>query len=96
VVVSVLRSVARKRLVMLKNPNACATVCCKLRKSATALYLSVIKSERLTQLLINPIIPTSTRLISDVYQQHVTIRLINLLIMTTAILYPCKRGVHKL
>jgi hypothetical protein len=41
------------------NPNACATMYCKVCKSATALYglyLSVIKSECVTKLLINPII----------------------------------------
>jgi hypothetical protein len=38
VLVSVLRSVARRRLVKTENPSACATVNCKLCKSAIALY----------------------------------------------------------
>jgi hypothetical protein len=36
--VSVLRWIARRRLVKTENPSACATVNCKLCKSATALY----------------------------------------------------------
>jgi hypothetical protein len=36
--VSVLRSFARRRLVGTGNPSACATVNCKLGKSAIALY----------------------------------------------------------
>jgi hypothetical protein len=36
--VSVLRSVARRRLMETENPSACATVNCKLCKSAIALY----------------------------------------------------------
>jgi hypothetical protein len=36
--VSVLRSVARRRLVKTENPSAGATVNCKLCKSAIALY----------------------------------------------------------
>jgi hypothetical protein len=51
VVVYVLRSVARRRLMKTKNPGARATVFCELCKSATALYglyLSVIKSECVT------------------------------------------------
>jgi hypothetical protein len=43
VLVPVLRSVARRRLVKTDNPSACATVNCKLYKSAIALYLRVIK-----------------------------------------------------
>jgi hypothetical protein len=39
-----------------ENPSACATVKCKLCKSAIALYLSVIKREVITKVLINPII----------------------------------------
>jgi hypothetical protein len=53
-----------------KNPSARATVCCKLCKPEIALYclyLSEIKRECVTQLLINPIIRTRTRLISGVY-----------------------------
>jgi hypothetical protein len=46
VLVSVLRSVARRRLVETENPSACATVNCKLCKLATALYLIVTKRER--------------------------------------------------
>jgi hypothetical protein len=51
VVVSVLRSVARRRLVETGNPSACATVCCKVCKAVRGrccLYLSVIKSECVT------------------------------------------------
>jgi hypothetical protein len=47
-----------------KNPSACATVECKVCKSAIALYclyLNVIKSECVTEELINPIIRTRTR-----------------------------------
>jgi hypothetical protein len=64
VLVSVLRSVARKRLVEKEDPNACATVNWKVYKSAIALYclyLSVIKRECVTKVLINPIIRTRTR-----------------------------------
>jgi hypothetical protein len=43
VLVSLLRSVARRRLVTTDTPNACATVNWKLCKSAIALYLNVIK-----------------------------------------------------
>jgi hypothetical protein len=43
VLVSVLRSVVRRRLVKTANPSACATVNWKVCKSAIALYLSVIK-----------------------------------------------------
>jgi hypothetical protein len=43
VLVSVLRSVARRRLVETENPSACETVGWKVCKSAIALYLSVIK-----------------------------------------------------
>jgi hypothetical protein len=38
VLVSVLRSVARRRLVETENPSACATVNWKVSKSAVALY----------------------------------------------------------
>jgi hypothetical protein len=72
VVVSVLRSVARRRLVEKKNPSARAMVCCKVYRSAIALYdlyLSVIKSECVTKVLIISIIRTRIRLISGVYQQ---------------------------
>jgi hypothetical protein len=41
--VSVLRSVARRRLVKTENRSACATVNWKMCKSAIALYLSVTK-----------------------------------------------------
>jgi hypothetical protein len=60
----VLRSVARRRLVKAGNPSACAEVNWKLCKSAIALYclyLSVIKRECVTEVLINPIIRTRTR-----------------------------------
>jgi hypothetical protein len=43
VIVSVLRSVARRRLVKTENPSACAKVNCKVCNSAIAPYLSVIK-----------------------------------------------------
>jgi hypothetical protein len=62
--VSVLRSVARRRLVETENPSACATVKCKVFKSAIALYglyclyVSVIKRACVTKLLINSIIRT--------------------------------------
>jgi hypothetical protein len=62
--VSVLRSVARRRLVETENPSACATVNWNLCKSAIALhclYLSVTRRECVTKLLINPIIRTRTR-----------------------------------
>jgi hypothetical protein len=42
VIVSVLRSVARRRLVKAENLSVCATANCKFCKSAIALYLSVI------------------------------------------------------
>jgi hypothetical protein len=64
VLVSVLRSVARRRLVETENPSAWATVKWKVCKSATVLYclyLSVIKRECVTEVLINPIIRTRTR-----------------------------------
>jgi hypothetical protein len=70
IIIPVLRSVAGKRLVETENHSACATVCCKWCKSAIALYcqyISVTTSECVTQLLINPIIRTRTRLISGVY-----------------------------
>jgi hypothetical protein len=38
VLVSVLRSIARRRLVDTENPSVCATVECKVCKSAIALY----------------------------------------------------------
>jgi hypothetical protein len=53
-----------------ENPSACAKVVCKWCKSEIALYglyLNVIKSECVIQLLINPIIRTRTRLINGVY-----------------------------
>jgi hypothetical protein len=43
VLVSVLRAVARRRLVETGNPSACATLNWKICKSAIALYLSVIQ-----------------------------------------------------
>jgi hypothetical protein len=43
VLVSVLRSVARRRLVKTGNPSVCATVNWKVCKSVIALYLSVVK-----------------------------------------------------
>jgi hypothetical protein len=70
VVLSVLRSVARRRLVKTTNLSSGAAVCWRVRKSAIALYdlyLNVITSECVTQLLINPIIRTRTRLISGMY-----------------------------
>jgi hypothetical protein len=53
-----------------ENSSACATVNWKVCVSAIAMYclcVSVNKSECVTQLLINPIIRTRNRLISDVY-----------------------------
>jgi hypothetical protein len=53
-----------------ENPSACATVNWKVCISAIALYclcVSVTKSEYVTQLLINLIIRTRTRLISGMY-----------------------------
>jgi hypothetical protein len=38
VIVSVLRSVARRRLVETESPSACATLNCKLCETAIALY----------------------------------------------------------
>jgi hypothetical protein len=38
VIVSMLRYVARRRLVETENPSACATLNCKVCKSAIALY----------------------------------------------------------
>jgi hypothetical protein len=38
VLVSVLKSVARRRVVETENPSACAKVHCKLYKTAMALY----------------------------------------------------------
>jgi hypothetical protein len=66
-------TVAGKRLVETRNPNACATVNCKTCKTVTALYglcVRVSKSECVSQLLINAIIRSTTRLISGL---HVTI-----------------------
>jgi hypothetical protein len=51
VVVSVLRSVARRRLVKIENPSACAALNWKVCKSEIALYyvcVSEIKSECVT------------------------------------------------
>jgi hypothetical protein len=72
-VVSVLRSVARRRLVEKEDLSACPTVNCSWRKTVITLYdlyVSIITSECVTQLIINPIIRTRTRLISGI---HVTI-----------------------
>jgi hypothetical protein len=47
-----------------QNPSTCATVDWKVRKSAIALhclYLSVIKRECVTEVLINPVIRARTR-----------------------------------
>jgi hypothetical protein len=63
VLVSVLKSVARRRPVETDNPSACAAVKCKLYKSKIALcclHLSLIKRECVTEVLINPIIRTRT------------------------------------
>jgi hypothetical protein len=43
ILVSVLRSIARRRLVTTANPSACTTLNWKVCKSAIALNLSVIK-----------------------------------------------------
>jgi hypothetical protein len=64
------------------NPSACATVIWIVRKTEIELcdlYLSVIKSECITQLIINPFVRTRTRLISNL---HVT-----LFISIIAVLY---------
>jgi hypothetical protein len=50
--------------VKMENPSACAALKWKVCKSAIALYclyLSVIKRECVTKVLINPIIRTRTR-----------------------------------
>jgi hypothetical protein len=60
----VLRAFARKRIVETENPSACATVNWKDFKLAIVLYclyLSVIKRDCVTKVLINPIIRTITR-----------------------------------
>jgi hypothetical protein len=70
VLVSVLRSVARRRLVEAESPSACATVNCKVCRSAIDLYylyFSVIKRECVTEVVINPIIQTKTRHFRCVY-----------------------------
>jgi hypothetical protein len=54
VIVSVLISVARTRLVETENPSACATVNCKLCKSV----IGCIKREIVTEVPINPITRT--------------------------------------
>jgi hypothetical protein len=58
------------------NPSACATVSWKVCISAIALYclyLSVIKKEYVTEVLINPIIRTRTRHFVTRTTLHVTI-----------------------
>jgi hypothetical protein len=53
-----------------ENPSACATVNCNWCKGEIVLcylYVNVIKSECVTQLIINPIIQTRTCLISGIY-----------------------------
>jgi hypothetical protein len=56
-----------------ENPSACATVNRKLCKSAKALYLSVIYTDSVTEVLINPIIRTRTRHFRHAYHLQVTI-----------------------
>jgi hypothetical protein len=56
-----------KRLVKTGNPSACVTVKWRLFKSAIALYLSMIKKELVTKVLINPIIRTRTRYFRHAY-----------------------------
>jgi hypothetical protein len=64
-----------------ENPSACATVNCNWCEGEIALcYLC--KCNYVTQLLINPIIRTRTRLISDL---HVTI--LKMLLVMLPILY---------
>jgi hypothetical protein len=72
VVVSVLRSVARRRLVKTKNHSASATVNCRRGKSAKPLYLNVIKGV-CNQVLLNPIIRTRAVLLVSCTTLHVTI-----------------------
>jgi hypothetical protein len=77
VIVSVLRSVARRRLIESENPSACATVNWKVCKSAIALYclyLNVIKRECVTEVLINPNIRNRTRHFVRRTTLYVTIR----------------------
>jgi hypothetical protein len=52
VVVFVLRSIARRQIVKMKNPCAHATMYCKVRKSVIALYclcVSIIRNECVTK-----------------------------------------------
>jgi hypothetical protein len=91
VVVSVLRSVVRRRQVERENWKVC--------KSARALYylcVSVIMSECVTQLLINPIMRTRTRLISDTYHYtrhniylyiHVSVSPVYIYVLSTYIIF---------
>jgi hypothetical protein len=70
------KSVARRRLVKSGNPSACATMSWKMCKSAIALYclyLSVIKRECVTEVLINQIIRTRTRQFVARTTLHVTV-----------------------
>jgi hypothetical protein len=50
-----------------KNPSACATVDWEVCKSAIGMYLSVIKRESVTEVLINQIIRTRTRCFRHAY-----------------------------
>jgi hypothetical protein len=65
-----LRSVARRWLVERESPSTCATVnweVCKSEIAPYGLYLNVIKSQCVTQVLINPIIRTRTHRICHAY-----------------------------
>jgi hypothetical protein len=96
VIVSVLRSVTRRRLVVTENPNACATVNCNLCNSAIALYclyLSVIQRESVSEVLINPIIRDRPRQFVTRTSLHVTIYIyiyIYIDTLKTFILFCCR------
>jgi hypothetical protein len=72
VLVSVLRSVARRRLVETENRSARATVDCKVWKPAIALHLTVIKRGS-KKVLLNPIIRSRTLIFVVGTNLHVTI-----------------------
>jgi hypothetical protein len=70
VTVFVSRSVARKRRLEPEYPSACETVNCRCCRQKVALYwlwVNVIKSKCVTQMLMNPINQTRNPLINGVY-----------------------------